>query len=64
MRAKFSGSCRRSQRIFGPIAWLVYTPIDGRHQSMAAGSGESWPESEAVPITFDGRFLAINDIVR
>lgn len=32
--------------------------------AMAARSRKSWPEAEAVPVTFDGQFLAINDIVR
>jgi hypothetical protein len=32
--------------------------------AMVASSGQSWPEAEAVPVTFDGHFLAINDIVR
>jgi murein DD-endopeptidase MepM/ murein hydrolase activator NlpD len=29
-----------------------------------AESPEQWPHAVAVPITFDGRFLSINDVVR
>jgi hypothetical protein len=32
--------------------------------AMVARSGQSWPDAEAVPVTFDGRFLTINDVVR
>jgi hypothetical protein len=32
--------------------------------AMTASSGATWPDAEAVPLTFGGRFLAINDVVR
>jgi hypothetical protein len=32
--------------------------------AMNASSRQSWPEAKAVPVTFDGHFLTINDIVR
>lgn len=32
--------------------------------AVAADSPEPWPQAAGVPITFDGRFLSINDVVR
>ncbi len=31
--------------------------------AMDAGSDESFPTAKAVPVTFDGRYLRINDVV-
>jgi murein DD-endopeptidase MepM/ murein hydrolase activator NlpD len=32
--------------------------------AMRVAPGRAWPEAEAAPVTFNGRFLTINDIVR
>ena len=60
-----AGDAVRVGQLVGRIGNSGNTSEPHLHVSaMAAGSGQSWPEAEAVPVTFDGHFLAINDIVR
>jgi len=60
-----AGDAVRVGQLVGRIGNSGNTSEPHLHVSaMAARSGESWPEAEAVAVTFDGDFLAINDIVR
>ena len=60
-----AGATIRSGQVVGRIGNSGNTNEPHLHVgAVSAGSTKAWLEAAGVPITFDGRFLVINDVVR
>ena len=60
-----AGTPVRSGQLVGRIGNSGNTSEPHLHVSaVAADSREPWPQTAGIPITFDGRFLSVNDVVR
>jgi murein DD-endopeptidase MepM/ murein hydrolase activator NlpD len=59
------GTAVQPGQLVGRIGNSGFTNEPHLHVSaVAADSREPWPRAAGAPITFDGRFLAVNDVVR
>jgi murein DD-endopeptidase MepM/ murein hydrolase activator NlpD len=60
-----AGTPVSARQLVGRIGNSGFTQEPHLHVSaVAVDSREPWPQASGVPITYDGRFLSVNDVIR